>query len=110
MPKANDKTTTMDSSKWTDEWVTKLAADPNKVPGVTVLTGFIGRSSDGKSVRVFLNAELQNWADIPAEAILHREPVPKTVSPLGGSYLWVDRTAWSACKMNQVQYETPQQQ
>lgn len=102
--------TEADYSGWTDDWVAKLAADPNKKPDVVVVTGFCGTAPEGKSVRVFLNAELQNWVDVPVEAVLHREAIPKSVSPLGGSYLWIDKSAWSSCQMGHAAHQGGQQQ
>jgi hypothetical protein len=109
MAKPNEKTPVQDTSRWGDDWVTKLVADSTATPNAVALTGFIGRAPDRNSVRVFLHADLQSWVDIPANAILHREAIPKTVSPLGGSYLWVERTAWPNCKMGQAEQQQPQQ-
>jgi dienelactone hydrolase len=44
-------------TRWTDDFVAKLASDPDKKPDVVVVTGFCGTAPEGKAVRVFLNAE-----------------------------------------------------
>lgn len=95
---------------WRDAWVTKLAADPAKNPETVLLTGYIADAPDNQSIRVFLDPQLQQWVDVPVDAILHREEIPRTVSVLGGSHLWLKRASWVNCKRGEVAPDPQAQQ
>ncbi|MCS3519237.1 hypothetical protein [Bradyrhizobium elkanii] len=85
-------------SEWFDPWLGKLIEDPNKIPNVMLLCGYTTNSPDEKAVRVFCDPQLLWCIDVPKDAILHREGYSTSTSPLGGSYLWIDRAAWWSCR------------
>lgn len=89
---------------WRDPWLIKLVEDPGKIPSVMLLSGYLADSPDEKAIRVFFDLQLWWCIDIPKDAVLHREEIPKSTSWLGGSYLWIDRGAWSTCKTYWRQY------
>lgn len=77
--------------EWQDAWIGKLVTEPGTVPDVTVVTGFVGPATEAEYIRVYLDPQLQKSVEIPVDAIVHREAIPKTTSSLGGSHLWVLR-------------------
>jgi hypothetical protein len=74
-------------------FVEKLVSDPTKPVDATLLTGFLGKSTREKHSRLYLNPELSSYVDIPDDALLHTEDIPKEYSPLGGVHAWVKRGA-----------------
>lgn len=80
-------------SRTQDGIVAKLVSDPAAPPKTALLSGFIGASSEKGHTRVYLDPELSAWVDVPDTAILHTEPMAESVSPLGGSYVWIARDA-----------------
>ena len=74
-------------------FVAKLVADPKAPPDTVLLSGFLGASSDPGHTRLYFAAQLANYVEIPDDAILHEQEMPKEASPLGGSYVWVKRDA-----------------
>jgi hypothetical protein len=97
-PKSAASSTQGRREDWYDAWIGKLVTDPGSIPDVTVVTGFVGPAAEDGAVRVYLDPQLQQCMEIPVDAIVHREEIPKTSSLLGGSHLWVLRNAMSRCK------------
>lgn len=89
---------------WRDPWLGRLVEKPNKIPSVVVISGYLTDSPDAEAIRCYYDPQLLWCVDVPKEAILHRESIPKSTSPLGGSYLWIDRGAWPTCKTYWRQY------
>jgi hypothetical protein len=74
-------------------FVDKLVTDPSKPPQALLLSGFTGASSEPAHTRLYFDAELSDYVEIPDAAILHTEAMAPAQSPLGGSYVWVQRDA-----------------
>src|SRR5262245_21208502 len=74
-------------------FVGKIVKDPKKHVATLLLTGFLGQSSEKEHTRLYFDAQLSQYVEIPDQAILHSEPIPNEQSPLGGVYLWIDRDA-----------------
>jgi len=70
-------------------FVSKIVKDPNRPPKVRILRGYTGRSNRRNCIRVYLDAELRRFVDIPRSGIVHSEPIPEAVSSLGAVYIWV---------------------
>ena len=70
-------------------FVDALVADPNKPPSLKLLRGYIGRSPDKGHVRLYLDAELRYFVDVPEEGVMHARPVPQEILPFDAMYLWV---------------------
>ena len=67
-------------------FASELVSDPDAVPSLRVLWGFIGDTSRPKHVRLYANLELSQYYDVPEEAIRGRRDVAKE-DPLAGTYL-----------------------
>src|SRR5215211_1093386 len=76
-----------------DEFVERIVRDPNEPPGVTLLSGYLGSSSEEGHVRLYLDGELSRYVEIPEKAVRHTRELAPEHSPLGGSLVWIDRDA-----------------
>jgi hypothetical protein len=80
--------------------VEALASDPNSPPGrSTKLFGFPGPAADSNSTRLWLDADLTSYVDVPNDAILHSQ----TLENDRGTILWVDPAATLGYSQTQTQ-------
>ena len=80
-------------------FVRDIVSDPNNVPDVMLLYGYLGASSEEGHERLYLGADLTNYVEVPANAVLHRMAAPKEQDPHGGTTLWVKKDAKLIYKM-----------
>ena len=73
------------------DFVDRLVTDPADPPAVVMFVGFTGRAASPDEVRFYLDAELSSFVDIPAEDVLHTQPLAPAHSPLGGQFVWARR-------------------
>jgi hypothetical protein len=73
--------------------VSKLVHDPKNPPNTLLLSGFVGKSSEEGHTRLYFDPQLSDYVEIPNAAILHTQEIPKDQSPLGGTYVWIQRDA-----------------
>ena len=71
----------------------RLAADPKNPPDLTLLQGWLGASSEAGHRRLYLDPELCNSLEIPEDAIVHTQEIPRDTNPLGGDWVWVKAEA-----------------
>src|SRR5262249_2874268 len=71
----------------------RLAPDPKNPPDLTLLQGWLGASSEDRHRRLYLDPELSNSLEIPAEAIVHTQEIPRDGNPLGGEWVWIKADA-----------------
>lgn len=76
-----------------DEFVQRIVRDPKDPPQVTLLSGYLGSSSEKEHVRLYLDEELSRYVEIPENAIRYTQALPPEQSPLGGSLVWIDSGA-----------------
>jgi hypothetical protein len=57
-------------------FVVELVHDPNQPPDIVVLEGFLGDGPNNETARLYRRRNLQDWIDVPKNAILHQEPRP----------------------------------
>lgn len=76
-----------------DDFVGRLVQDPKDPQPVTLLSGYLGSSSEEGHVRLYLDEELCRYVEIPEKAIRHTQELSPEQSPLGGSLVWIDRDA-----------------
>ena len=69
--------------------VKKLVPDPNVLPDVVVMTGYIGRSLRDGFIRLYLSPQLDSYREIPTAGIVHQHELDHEYAPFGGSALWV---------------------
>jgi hypothetical protein len=76
-----------------DDFVAKVVKDPKQPPDTILLTGYVGKSSEEGHTRLHFDPELKNYVEIPNDAILHAQEIPKEHSSLGGSHVWIKSDA-----------------
>lgn len=72
-----------------DELIDKLIPDPSQQQPLTVLSGFLGRSSQVGHWRIYLSLTLDEYVEIPEEDIIHSQSLGPEQSALGGTMVWV---------------------
>lgn len=97
------KATKAENAAWHDPWIKTLCGGGNVYAETVLVAGYVGASSDEGHVRIFFDPHLSYAVDVPTAGIAHREEIPRNVSPLGGSYLWIARDSWDARKPYQLQ-------
>src|SRR2546421_1796240 len=76
-----------------DDFISKIVKDPAQPPDVLLLTGYLGASSEPGYTRLYFDPQFSNYVEIPDAAILHTQKIPAEQSPLGESYVWIDKNA-----------------
>ena len=74
-------------------FVSKLVSDPKQPPNTLLLMGYLGDSSDPGHTRLYFDAQLASYVEIPDDAILYQQEASKDQSALGANYVWVKRDA-----------------
>lgn len=78
-----------------ENFVSKIIADPKNPSKSLLLTGYLGPSSEEGCTRLYFDAQLSRYVEIPDSAILHSQKVPddKSALGLGESYVWINPDA-----------------
>ncbi|HEX6183540.1 MAG TPA: hypothetical protein VFZ44_06485 [Pyrinomonadaceae bacterium] len=76
-----------------DDFVGRIVQDPSQPPELLLLSGYLGASSEEGHVRLYLDEELSRYVEIHLNSIRHTQELPADQSPLGGSLVWLDRSA-----------------
>jgi hypothetical protein len=76
-----------------ENFVSKVVKDPKQPPDTLLLMGYLGASSEEGYTRLYFDAQLSSYVEIPGAAILHTQEIPAERSALGESYVWIDRNA-----------------
>ena len=76
---------------WYDD-LARVIGDPNNPTEARLLNGWFGDSGEEGYRRLYSDAELSNYVDIPTDAILHTEAI-RYVQPSGAVFVWVRRDA-----------------
>jgi hypothetical protein len=74
------------------DFVGRVVRDAKNPPETRMLTGWLGDAADEGYRRLYTDAELTAYVDIPADAILYTEPI-RDVQPSGGVFVWIKRDA-----------------
>jgi len=74
------------------DFVARVVKDAKSPPETRMLTGWLGDAPEEGERRLYTNADLSCYIDIPTDAILHTEPI-RDVQPPGGVFVWVKRDA-----------------
>ncbi|MCU0469902.1 MAG: hypothetical protein MUF58_15005 [Arcicella sp.] len=76
-----------------DAFVKAVRPDPKSTEQTVYLEGFIGESSLPDHFRLYTDASLNDFVEIPTNAVVHSIANTKEESALGGSKLWVKKDA-----------------
>ena len=74
------------------DFIEKVVSDAKDPPETRLLTGWLGDAADEGYRRLYTNAELSAYIDIPVAAILHSEPM-RDAQPPGAVFVWIRRDA-----------------
>lgn len=69
-------------------FVGRVVSDPANPPQTRLLTGWLGDAAEPGFRRLYGDAELSSWVDLPADAILYSEAI-RDCQPAGGVFVWV---------------------
>ncbi len=72
-----------------DDWVGQVRPDPRNTDQLTLLQGYLGQSSESGHVRVYSDESLNNFVEVPEDAIVYAQQLSQAESSLGGSKLWL---------------------
>lgn len=72
-----------------DDWVGAVRPDPRNTDKLTLLQGYIGQSSETGHIRVYSDESLNNFVEVPEDAIVYAQKLSPAESALGGSKLWL---------------------
>ena len=75
-----------------DAFVKGVRPDPKSAEELVVVQGYIGDSDLPGHVRVYSDAALSDYIDLPEQEVLYYDSVKHEEDPLGGSRLWVRKT------------------
>lgn len=83
-----------------------ILQDIDNPGGQRALVGFVGKSRRDGFVRLYVTPSFDNYFEIEKQDILKTREIDKSVSPLGGSVVWVKNTAKIAqCRMRSFEVE-----
>jgi hypothetical protein len=74
------------------EFIGKVVKDAKNPVETRMLSGWFGDSGEKGTRRLYTDAELTSYSDIPDDAILYTEPI-KDSQPAGGVLVWIKRDA-----------------
>ncbi len=74
------------------DFIGRVVSDAKNPPETRMLTGWFGDSGEEGYRRLYTDAELSSYVDIPDDAILYTEPL-RDVQPAGGVIVWITRDA-----------------
>jgi hypothetical protein len=76
-----------------DPIVAAVVGDPCLPANVWTARGFPGRSCSNAHLRIYLTVELDEYLEIPREAVRHAVQCDHECAGLGGVLVWIDRAA-----------------
>ncbi len=71
------------------ELVDKLLPDPSQPQPLTVLSGFLGKSTQAGHWRLYLTTALNEYVEVPEENIIHTKSLGPEQSALGRTVIWL---------------------
>lgn len=75
-----------------DEFVKSVRPDPKSTDQIVYMNGFVGESPIEGHIRVYSDISLNNFTDIPRNAVAHVAANPRDGNIIGGSSLWIRRS------------------
>jgi hypothetical protein len=77
-----------------DDLVRRMIPDPSQpTPDAVTIVGFLGKGLKPRVWRLYLNPELNEYVEIAEEDVLRTESLKTEANPLGGTLVWVRRSA-----------------
>ena len=76
-----------------DPLVKRLVPNPDEVPDLVAVAGWIGKSTKQTHRRLYLTPSMTAYLEVPTDEIVHAEKIGDVESGLGGTMLWLPRDA-----------------
>ncbi|HTS66948.1 MAG TPA: hypothetical protein VMH28_33215 [Candidatus Acidoferrales bacterium] len=73
-----------------DPLVESIMPDPGNLQPTTQLTGWLGKSAQAGSWRLYLTPQLDEYVEFSEADVLHSESIDTAQSPLGGTMVWLN--------------------
>jgi len=86
------ETAMADKSSNNADFIGRVVGDAKNPPETRMLTGWFGESGEDGYRRLYTDAELSSYVDIPDDAILYTEPI-RDAQPAGAVLVWIKRDA-----------------
>jgi hypothetical protein len=80
-------------SREEQSFIDRLVSDPASPPALEVVRGYVGSAVDPEHTRIYLDLRLAEYVDVPDAEIRLIHKLPESVSALGESVVWFDRSA-----------------
>lgn len=74
-----------------DAFVEALTNDACDIANTRALFGYIGEGTQEDTIKIYFDPNLSSHLEVKKDDILHHIKLTKTQSPLGGSYVWIDK-------------------
>lgn len=81
-----------DDTQKNADFIDRVVSDAKNPPETRMLTGWFGNSGEDGYRRLYADAELSSYVDIPDDAILYTEPL-RDSQPAGCVMVWIKRDA-----------------
>ena len=76
-----------------DDLAAELVPDPTKLPELVILRGYVGKSTRAGFSRLYVDLSFSEFVEVADEDVLARRSLVANQDPLGGTMLWVKRSA-----------------
>jgi hypothetical protein len=76
-----------------DDLAAELVPDPTNLPDLVVLSGYLGKSTRAGFSRLYVDVSFTEFVEVADEDVLARRSLAADQDPLGGTVLWVKRSA-----------------
>jgi hypothetical protein len=76
-----------------DDLAAELVPDPTKLPDLVVLRGYLGKSTRAGFSRLYVDLSFSEFVEVADEDVLAKRFLAANQDPLGGTVLWVKRSA-----------------
>lgn len=91
-------------------FIYEIVQDPANPPRTILLAGFCGKASQPDCTRLYLDPQLTAYVDVANGTILHHQELSPEQSPLGGYYVWIERTPELVGEVQQAYARVAQEQ
>ncbi|MEU8007097.1 hypothetical protein AB0B66_38550 [Catellatospora sp. NPDC049111] len=81
------------SEQMPDDIAAELVSDPTNPPDVVVMRGFLGKSDRAGFSRLYADLNFSEFVEVADDDVVASRSLAGNQNPLGGTVLWVRRTA-----------------
>lgn len=71
--------------------VSNVIKDDDKPSEAVSLVGYVGKSKEPNSIRLYINTDFDTYIDVPKDKILYTRNVSENIIELGGTRIWIPK-------------------